>query len=198
MTFSHSPLLFGLALGLGCSVSVGSGQPSKPPTETASAAPEPTADPPATTAPAKTAKRTSPKKKNPGKKAKRTSPKKKNPGKKAERTDPETATAKRTSPKPEADGGKRPIATVAAMRKPKRQDAALEAEFKKTFEERMDWGETALAVVLMSEDWTVERNPGSGAIERRTFEVDIAGEKDDGSVMVYSFTMQQPYEGGET
>ena len=89
------------------------------------------------------------------------------------------------------------IATVTAMRKPKRRDAALEAEFKKTFEERMDWGETALAIVLMSEDWTVERNPTSGAIERRTFEVDIAGEKDDGSVMVYSFTMQQPYEGGD-
>lgn len=86
---------------------------------------------------------------------------------------------------------KKRVRTVDKMRTARRTDAKLEADFKEAFEKRLDWGETAVAVVLMSEDWSIERNPATGAVVRRTFEVDIAGKKADGTIMVYLFLMQQ-------
>lgn len=150
-------------------------------------------------APAKkpAAAKAAPTRANPAPSATATAPKRKNPkqkrGAKPTKANPKAAAA--TVVSSPADG-KRPIPTVESMRAPMRTDAALEAEFKKTFDERIDWGETAVKVVLMDEEWSVERHPASGEIVRRTFSVDIAGKKADGSIMVYSFTMQQEHLGG--
>lgn len=77
---------------------------------------------------------------------------------------------------------------------PKVNDPALEAEFKKLFNE-MGYKETIVKVSIQSTDWTIDRNELTGVIIGRSKQAFIATKTADGTCYVTEFWIFQDYNG---
>lgn len=77
---------------------------------------------------------------------------------------------------------------------PKVQDASLEAEFMRLFNE-MGYKETIVKVNIQSTDWTIDRNELTGVIIGRSKQAFIASKTADGTCYVTEFWIFQDYNG---
>jgi hypothetical protein len=73
-------------------------------------------------------------------------------------------------------------------------NAALEADFKKVFNE-MGWGETLLRVNLQTKEWSTLYHQITGNIIGRTHKAAISTKLKDGNCILYQFTIIQEYTG---
>ncbi len=89
------------------------------------------------------------------------------------------------------DLGNKKLSAVS-LPSPAMRSNKLEKEFAQALK---NWKEKPLKVIITDSDWTIKRNPVSGAILSRIINTTVAMKKPDGSCRMFVISFEQPYSG---